>query len=86
MQAYIERIKTLEVDTDVSRKFLQSDTDLSQKYLVGLIHSKLVGSSVGMNSDPIEMIDLTNVILDNLDLQKTYQSEHGGSNLVDEVV
>ena len=39
-----------------------------------------------MNSDPIEMIDLTNVILDNLDLQKDYQSEHGGSNLVDEVV
>ena len=86
MQAYIERIKTLEVDTDVSRKFLQSDSDLSQKYLVGLIHAKLVGSSVGMNSDPIEMIDLTNVILDNLDLQKNYQSEHGGNNLVDEVV
>ena len=32
------------------------------------------------------MIDLTNVILDHLDFTKDYQSEHGGSNLVNDVV
>ena len=85
MQAYIDRIESMEFDAEISQKFLRSESDLAQKYLISLVYAKLVGRSKGMNADSMQMIDLSNVILDHLDFEKDYLSDRGG-NMIGDVV